>query len=72
MIKPFFGHGQANQASTVPGHEVNGFGRDFSSGQREVTLILAVLVVHYDDHAPSAKLFDRGRYVREWIKRRHG
>jgi len=41
-------------------HEVDRFGSDFFRGEREVTFVLAVLVVNHDDHSSRADLFDCG------------
>ena len=63
------GKGEADQAAGVPGHEVDGvWGRELR-GDDEVALVLAILVVHEDEHAPSARLLDellgRGQVCRE-------
>src|SRR5260221_11025477 len=47
-------HRQANQAAAKLGHEVDGFGRDFLSGEGEVAFVFAVFVVDDDDHAAGA------------------
>src|SRR5208282_1319820 len=60
VFEPFFGHGQANEAASVLGHEVNGFGSDLFRGEGEIAFVLAILVVNHDDHAADADLFDRG------------
>ena len=65
MIEPFFGHGQADQAASVLGHEVDGFGSDLFRGEREIAFVLAIFVVHHDDHAPGADLFNRGGNIGE-------
>ena len=41
------------------GHEVDGLGRDAFGGHGEIAFVFAVFVVHHDQHAPGAKLFDR-------------
>ena len=41
---------QADQAAPLLGHEVDRLGRGELRGQREVALVLAVLVVAHDDH----------------------
>ena len=51
-------HGDADQAAAVAGHEVDGVGVDELGGQRQVALVLAVLVVDDDDEAPAPVLFD--------------
>ena len=47
---------QADEPPAVGGHEVDGFRRRFFSGQDEIALVLAVLVVGEDDHPPRAKV----------------
>ena len=42
------------------GHEIDGVRRDLFGGQGEVAFVLAVLVVHDDDHASGADLFNGG------------
>ena len=63
VFKALFGHGQADQSAAVLGHEIDGFGRDFFGGQREVAFVLAIFVVDDHDHAAGADLLDRGRDV---------
>jgi hypothetical protein len=52
-------HRQANQAAPVFGHEVDGFRRCQLGGHAEVALVFALLVIHQDDHAAAANLFER-------------
>ena len=59
MIEALLGHGEADQAASVLGHEVDGFGRDLLGGEGEVAFVLAVFVVDDHDHAAGADLFDR-------------
>ncbi len=63
VFEPFFGHGQADQAASVLGHEVDGFGSDFFGGECEIAFIFAVFVVNHDDHPARADLLDRGGNV---------
>ncbi|MNT34167.1 hypothetical protein D3C72_1701280 [compost metagenome] len=55
---------EADQAARVAGHEVDGFGGDVVGGDDDVAFVLAVFLVHEDDHAASGQLghdvFDRG------------
>jgi hypothetical protein len=57
-------HRHTDQAAPIPGHEVDHVRRDGRGGDGEITLVLAVLVVHDDDHLPRAnrldRVFDRG------------
>ena len=50
---------QADQPAPVHRHEVHRLGRDELRGDREVALVLAVLVVDDDDEPPGADLLDR-------------
>ncbi len=60
MVKPLFGHRQADQATSVLGHEVDGFGSDLFGGERQIAFVLAIFVVDDDDHSAGADLFNRG------------
>src|SRR5207245_9064368 len=50
-LHPLWSQGQADQASPVHGHEVDGVGRDLLGGHDEVAFIFSVFVIHQDDHA---------------------
>ncbi len=50
---------QADQPAALAGHEVDRLGRGELGGDREVALVLAVLVVADDDHPPGADVLDR-------------
>ena len=71
VLQPLLGHGQADQAASVLGHEVDGFGRDLLGGHRQVAFVLAVLVVDDHDHAAGADLLQRGLDIAEWGMGRH-
>ena len=62
----------ADQPASVLGHEVDGFGRDLFCGERQVTFVLAVLVVDDDNHAARADFFDRIRDIGEGRLGAHG
>ena len=47
---------QADQPAAVARHEVDVRGRHALRGHDQVALVLAILVVHDDDHAPGAQL----------------
>ena len=49
-VGQFRGHGQADQAAPETGHEIDGFRRDVFGGHGQVALVLAVLIVHQNDH----------------------
>ena len=50
------GERQADESAPVRRHEVDVLGRDALGGDAEIALVLPVLVVHEDDHAPGANL----------------
>ena len=58
FVAALFGQGEADQAAGVLGHEVDGLGRDFIGGHGQVAFVFAVFVVHQDDHAALANVFD--------------
>ena len=50
---------EADQPAPLLGHEVDRLGRRELGGERQVALVLAVLVVADDDHPPGADLLQR-------------
>ena len=50
------GERQADQAAAVARHEVDVLGPHAGRGHEQVALVLALLVVHHDDHAPGGEL----------------
>ena len=52
------GQRQADQAAAMLGHEVDGFRRDEFGGQHQVALVLAVFLVHQDDHFAGLEVGD--------------
>ncbi len=54
VLETLLGHRQADQATSIFRHEVDGFGRDCFSSEGEVAFVLAVLVVYNDDHPARA------------------
>src|SRR5438128_770916 len=50
---------EADEPAPVGRHEVDVLGRDALGRDAEVALVLAVLVVHEDDHAAGADLGER-------------
>jgi len=50
---------QADQAAAVPGHEVDGLGRDQIGRQHEITFVFTVFLVNQDDHAAGRQLGDQ-------------
>src|SRR5229473_2127634 len=58
VVEALLGHGEADQAASILGHEVDGFGSDLLGGERDVAFVLAVFVVDDDNHAAGADLLD--------------
>src|SRR5258708_6118108 len=58
LIATLFGKRQTNQAPRMTSHEVDDFGRRLFGRAHQVALVLAVLVVDDDDHAPFAYFSD--------------
>src|SRR5208282_1209891 len=71
VVEPFFGHGQADEAASMLGHEVDGFGSNLLGGEGEVAFILAILVVNHYNHSSGADLFDRGGNIGKGEIRSH-
>ena len=58
LAQPVFRHRRADEAAPVPGHEVDRGRRDLLCRNREVALVLAILVVDDDDHLAIANGVD--------------
>ena len=54
----FLSQRQADEPAAVPRHEVDGLGSGEFRGDDQITFILALLLVHQNDHAPGANLVD--------------
>ncbi len=59
LVEPLRRHRQADQPAAVPRHEVDRFGRDLLGGDRQIALVLAILIVDDDDHLAGANRLDR-------------
>ena len=59
LVAALLGEAEADQAAPVGGHEGDRLGRGELRRDREVALVLAVLVVHDDDEAAVPDLLDR-------------
>ena len=57
-IDAFLAEREADQAAAMAGHEVDRFGRHLLGGDRQVAFILAILVVHQDDHLALTEVFE--------------
>ena len=59
LLNALGGHRQANQSAAELRHEVDRLGRGLFRRHAEVALVLAIFVIHQDDHAAAAGLFER-------------
>ena len=59
LVAALLGEAEADEAARVRGHEVDRLGRRELRRDREVALVLAVLVVDDDDEAAGADVLDR-------------
>ena len=55
---PFFSQRQTDEPPAMGGHEIDGLGSDLLRRHAEITLVLAVFVIHQDDHSAPSNLFD--------------
>ena len=58
LDNPLFGHWQTDQSAPVGGHKVDGGRIGKLRRDHQIALVLAVLVIHQDKHAPLTGLFD--------------
>src|SRR3989338_8585904 len=68
LVEALGGQRHADQAAAVPGHEVDGLGRDPVGRHHEVALVLAVLVIDHQQDPAGADLLDG---LLDGRKRRH-
>jgi len=64
FLDPLPGHGEADQAPAVFGHEIDRVRRRHLGRDHEVALVLPVLIVDEDEHAAVPRLLEqflRGR-----------
>ena len=66
LLAPLFGQGEADEATRVRRHEVDGLGRGELRGHDQVALVLTVLGVTDDHHPARADLVDRALDGGEW------
>jgi len=52
---------EADEASPMDSHEVNGFGCDVFGGESEIAFVLAIFVVDDDKHAAGSEIDERLR-----------
>src|SRR5712691_1459189 len=65
LIETLGQHGHAHEPAAVHDHEVDGLGSDPVGGHEEVTLVLAILIVHHHDDLPRADVPHRVLDTRE-------
>jgi DNA-binding NarL/FixJ family response regulator len=58
LLAARFAERQADQTAPVTGHEVHVLGGAMTRRQKKVAFVLAVLVIHDDNHASGANIFD--------------
>ena len=59
LIHPRTRHGKADQAARITRHEIDRIrGRELR-GDHQIALILAVFIIHQDEHAPTARFFQQ-------------
>ena len=54
LVEPLRRHRQTDQSASVPRHEVDCLRRDFLRRDRQIALVLPILVVDHDDHPAGA------------------
>ncbi len=59
LVDAVFGEREADEAAAELRHEVHRFRRHEIGRHRQVAFVLAIFVVHHDDHSPGANLFER-------------
>ena len=59
FVETLAGHRHADEATPVRGHEIDRLRSDLLGGDRQITLVLAVFVIHHDDHPPGGDLANR-------------
>ena len=59
LIHPCARHGKADQATRIACHEIDCIRRRELRGDHQIALILAVFVIHQDEHAPTAGFFQQ-------------
>src|SRR3954451_13128477 len=71
ILEPLLGHREADETSSVLGHEVDQFGRNLLGSKGKIAFVLAVLVIDHDNHPPRAYLFNRVRNIGKWTLQAH-
>ena len=58
FVATVLGERETDETATVLGHEIDGVRSDLLGGHREVAFVFTIFVVHEDDHAALANVFD--------------
>ena len=59
LIHPRARHGKADQATRIARHEIDRIRCRKLRGDDQIALILAVFIIHQDEHAPAARFFQQ-------------
>ena len=60
LLQALGGRGDADETTTVLGHEIHGCGRDELSGHNEVAFVFTIRVINDDDHFAGLNVGDDG------------
>ena len=58
MSYPLLSEGKANQTAPVCRHEIDRFGSDLLRRHAKIALVLAVFVIHENDHSATSDFID--------------
>src|SRR5438270_4118566 len=67
LIATLLGHRYADQSAPMLAHEVDHFGACIPGGRNEVALVLAVFVVHHNNHFSCLNIFNSAFYSMEHL-----
>ena len=62
LVEPLTRHRQADEPAAIRGHEIDGLGSDLLCRDRQIALVLPILVVNDDDHLAGANVFESRFY----------
>src|SRR4029077_15984728 len=69
LMDPLAGQRQTDKPAAMLGHEIDRLGRGHLGRDDEIALVFAGLVVHQDEHAAIARLFDDGLGGRDQLRK---
>src|SRR5262245_17377958 len=58
FIATFFGERHADESTTVFGHEIDSFRRNFLGSHRQIAFVFAILIIYEHNHSPVADFRD--------------